>query len=136
MGHPLLKVLSKEPDGPDDLDEATRARLAARKPCPGLWKTPVIRWDGQLMACCADVGGEIPLGNLHDADFEELWDGPLMTQYRLWHIEGAFWKMPKCLNCGGINYHKFDDQEVEAFLERKGHAELWPVYAARLRVES
>ena len=106
MSHPRLQVLEAPP--PVEVSAEARERLRTRNPCPGLWKTPVIRWDGQLMACCADVNGEIPLGNLRDADFEDIWDGALMTRYRMWHIEGSFWNMPKCLNCGGINYHKFD----------------------------
>lgn len=104
----------------------------ARKPCPGLWKTPVIRHDGQLMACCADVNGEIEVGNLKDNTFQGLWEGERMNQYRLWHIEGRFDAMPKCLSCGGIGWIEMTPPEVHAFLEGQGRMDLWPIYSQRL----
>lgn len=107
---------------------------AGRPPCPGLWKTPVIRWDGQLMACCADVDGQIEVGNLKDATFEQLWEGPRMTQYRVWHILGEFEKIPKCLYCGGINFYKMEPEEIREYLEEIGRPELYEVYRNRLEV--
>ena len=124
-GSALLRVLRPE-------EARAHAPQNDRAPCPGLWKTPVIRWDGQLMACCADVDGEIPLGNLKDATFEELWFGPTMTEYRLLHIEGRFGGMPKCEECGGINFYKMDDDEVRAFLDENGRMDLWDAYRERM----
>ncbi|NOZ87615.1 MAG: hypothetical protein GXP49_15390 [Deltaproteobacteria bacterium] len=104
-----------------------------RSPCPGLWLTPVIRHDGELHVCCADVEGEIKVGNLKDADFDELWFGSRMNEYRAWHLRGEFHKMPKCETCGGINFYKLDKEQIknwcmennemdalEAFQERTG----------------
>jgi radical SAM protein with 4Fe4S-binding SPASM domain len=103
-------------------------------PCPGLWKTPVIRWDGQLMACCADVDGEIPVGNLRDASFDELWFGAAMNRYRLLHIEGRFDAMPKCWDCGGINFYKMSPEEVRSWLAEVGRLDMWPKYAKRIGI--
>lgn len=122
-GSPLLRVLQRA--------EVTPVRTD-RKPCPGLWKTPVIRWDGQLMACCADVDGEIPLGNLGEHDFDALWFGERMTQYRLLHIEGRFDEMPKCGDCGGIHFYKLDPDEVQQWLAEVGRLDLWPAYQRRI----
>ena len=130
-GSSLLRVLSKReaeaPDGP--------VAPNTRMPCPGLWKTPVIRWDGELMACCADVDGEIAVGNLRDADFDQLWFGEQMTEYRLLHIEGRFEAIPKCWSCGGINFYKLSPEEVRAYLDEVGRSDLWPLYAARMGLE-
>lgn len=124
-GSPLLRVLKPQ--------EAAQAAPAHRRgPCPGLWKTPVIRWDGQLMACCADVDGEIPLGNLRDADFDALWFGETMTRYRLLHVEGRFDGMPKCWDCGGIHFYKLEPDEIRAWLRDVGRDDLWPTYCARM----
>jgi radical SAM protein with 4Fe4S-binding SPASM domain len=129
-GSSLLRVLKKE--------EAIPAAPATttRNPCPGLWKTPVIRWDGNLQPCCADVDGDIEVGNLRDADFAELWFGETMTRYRLWHIEGRFELMPKCWSCGGINFYKMTADEVRAYLVEVERTDLWPVYAARMGVDA
>lgn len=86
------------------------------------------------MACCADVDGEIPVGNLREATFEELWEGPLMTRYRLWHIEGRFENIPKCLACGGINFYKMTPEEIHDYLEEQGRLDLYPLYRQRLEV--
>jgi len=123
-GSALLRVLKK--------DEAAPAPASNRNPCPGLWKTPVIRWDGNLQPCCADVDGEIEVGNLRDGTFAELWFGETMTRYRLWHIEGRFEEMPKCWSCGGINFYKMSPEEVRAYLEDVGRTDLWPVYQRRM----
>lgn len=131
-GSPLLRVLSKNEQA---AAEAELAPTSNRMPCPGLWKTPVIRWDGELMACCADVDGEIAVGNLRDADFDELWFGPQMTEYRLLHIEGRFEAIPKCWNCGGINFYKMEPSEVQAYLDEVGRPDLWPVYVRRMGID-
>ena len=124
-GSSLLRVLGK---GEVDATPPPSNRM----PCPGLWKTPVIRWDGELMACCADVDGEIAVGNLRDADFDALWFGEAMTRYRLLHIEGRFEEIPKCWSCGGINFYKMSPDEVRAYLDDVGRADLWAGYVARM----
>ncbi len=125
-GSALLRVLAKADPAPVASD---------RMPCPGLWKTPVIRWDGELMACCADVDGEISVGNLRDHSFDELWFGPTMTDYRLLHIAGRFEEIPKCWACGGINFYKMSPDEVRGYLEEVDRLDLWPQYTARMGVE-
>jgi hypothetical protein len=94
----------------------------------------VIRWDGQLMACCVDVDGEIEVGNLKDTPFQQLWEGPRMTRYRIWHILGEFEKIPRCLACGGINFYKLEPDEVREYLEEIGRPELFARYLERLEL--
>lgn len=127
-GSTLLRVLTKR-------DVATSERPASdRMPCPGLWKTPVIRWDGELMACCADVDNEIAIGSLRDEPFDALWFGERMTELRLLHIQGRFEEIPKCWACGGINFYKMEPGEVREYLDEVGRADLYDGYAARMSV--
>ena len=74
-----------------------------RTACPGLWLTPVIRHDGALMMCCADLRGELSLGSLADHGFLELWRGAQATRERLKHLDGRFEGV--CAGCGGINWY-------------------------------
>lgn len=104
----------------------------SRRPCPGLWKTPVIRHDGQVMACCADVDGHIEVGNLKDQSFQALWEGENMKRYRLWHIQGEFHQIPRCEGCGGIGWIEMSDQEIYQWLEEVGRLDLFPHYLSRL----
>lgn len=91
------------------------ASTGPRQPCPGLWMTPVIRHDGHLMMCCADLGGELDLGSLDDASFRELWEGPVAVQRRIAHIEGRFEGV--CADCGGINWYRTTPEVIQATLD-------------------
>jgi len=87
-----------------------------RTACPGLWLTPVIRHDGQLMMCCADLRGELSLGNVVDSGFRALWDGKTATRYRMAHLEGQFDGV--CAGCGGINWYEMTEQMETSARER------------------
>ena len=76
---------------------------ASRGACPGLWFTPVVRQDGHLVMCCADLRSELDLGSLADTSFRALWDGPKATRARLDHLAGRF--EGPCATCGGINWY-------------------------------
>lgn len=84
------------------------------------------------MACCADVDGEIPVGSLKEHTFQELWEGELMNRYRLWHIEGRFEAMPKCLSCGGIGWITMSPEEIRQWLSEVGRLDLYEVYRRRM----
>jgi hypothetical protein len=43
------------------------------------------------------------LGNLRDASFLNLWNGPVATAHRLAHLAGRFEGV--CAGCGGINWY-------------------------------
>ena len=94
-------------DRPWQQDDAHRG---GREACPGLWMTPVIRHDGHLLMCCADLGSELDLGCLDDASFRTLWDGAAATQKRLDHLAGRFDGV--CASCGGINWYKLEAAQV------------------------
>ncbi len=76
---------------------------AARGPCPGAWLTPVVRHDGELLMCCADLGSELKLGSLAEFDFRTLWEGERATRLRLAHLAGRF--DGPCASCGGVNWY-------------------------------
>ncbi len=96
-------------------DENTGPRDA----CPGLWLTPVIRHDGQLMMCCADLRGELQLGNLATEGFRSLWEGELATRHRLQHMAGRFEGI--CGECGGINWYE-TTSKMKASARRRAEA--------------
>jgi MoaA/NifB/PqqE/SkfB family radical SAM enzyme len=97
-GHVHIETWEQRPWVEDD------GHTGERGACPGLWITPVVRHDGHLMMCCADLGGELDLGSLAEHSFRELWEGPVATQRRLDHLEGRFEGV--CKSCGGINWYE------------------------------
>lgn len=94
-----VRVWADRPWQRDDAHPAGAARTA----CPGLWYTPVVRQDGHLLMCCADLRGELDLGSLAEASFRELWEGEKATRARLAHLAGRFDGV--CAGCGGINWY-------------------------------
>jgi hypothetical protein len=94
-------------DRPWQADDAHAARTA----CPGLWYTPVVRQDGQLLMCCSDLRGELALGSLADASFRTLWFGEKARASRRAHLAGRF--EGPCKDCGGINWYTLRGDEGE-----------------------
>lgn len=91
---------------------------AARTACPGLWLTPVVRHDGRLQMCCADLGSEHELGSLATSSFRTLWDGAKATRLRMAHLEGRFEGV--CAGCGGINWYGLTEAHVRGARSRAG----------------
>ena len=110
-GGPVVGTWERRPWQVDDGHSA-----ASRGACPGLWLTPVIRHDGQLIMCCADLGSETALGSLREARFAALWQGAQATARRLAHLDGRF--EGACAGCGGINWYELRPEMVEAALAR------------------
>ena len=79
-----------------------------RNPCPALWATPVIRHDGRLMMCCADLQGDMSLGSLQEHSFLDLWNGTEAQRLRTEHLQGAF--EGACKHCGGINWYSLPER--------------------------
>lgn len=98
------------------------ANVGKRTACPGLWLTPVIRHDGQLMMCCADLRGELKLGSVVESGFRALWDGETATRHRLAHMAGRFEGV--CAGCGGINWYETTPQMKTATRKRAAALKL------------
>ncbi len=109
--HVQIHVWEQRPWQADDEHQVKRAA------CPGLWMTPVIRHDGQLMMCCADLQGEMNLGSLRQQTFLELWNGDKAQQLRRQHLKGNFEGV--CQGCGGINWYELPESAQEKVLQKE-----------------
>jgi MoaA/NifB/PqqE/SkfB family radical SAM enzyme len=109
-GRAHVSVWSDRPWQHDDKHQGPRT------PCPGLWMTPVIRHDGRLMMCCADLKGELQLGSLLQATFLELWEGEHADAIRQSHMKGQFEGV--CKHCGGINWYDLKASQKEQTTSR------------------
>ena len=56
------------------------------------------------MMCCADLQGELQLGNVATEGFRALWEGEVATRHRMQHLVGRFEGV--CGECGGINWYQ------------------------------
>lgn len=97
-----------------------KAEPGPRQACPGLWLTPVIRHDGHLLMCCADLSSQMDLGPVHESGFRALWEGEQADGYRTAHLKGRFEELEACRDCGGIQWYDLPMTLVDATLERTG----------------
>ena len=96
---------------PWQMNENDRVTGIVRSACPALWSTPVIRHDGALMLCCADLEGQMSLGNLDTNRFKDLWLSKSARRRRHQHLNGQF--ADKCKDCGGVNWYDLPPHHME-----------------------
>ncbi|MEW6606565.1 MAG: radical SAM/SPASM domain-containing protein [bacterium] len=68
-------------------------------PCPRLWKDMAIRWDGKVVPCCADLKGDLILGEVDKTRLEEIWNGERLVSLRGLMVEGRHQEIALCRNC-------------------------------------
>jgi radical SAM protein with 4Fe4S-binding SPASM domain len=83
------------------------------KPCPALWETPSINWNGDVTVCCTDILFKLKIGNINKNTLKELWNSPIMTEFRIKHIKGETKDIPVCNECTGM-----EPRDKEQFLEK------------------
>lgn len=89
-----------------DQADAYEPDRATRIPCSMPFKALDVHWDGNVPLCSySDIQTGNPqglrLGNMRDSTLVELWNSPLMCQYRRGHRQRDPALMPICQNCPG-----------------------------------
>ena len=114
----------------DDEKKEEFSSLKRKYPCSGPFKTPAIKWDGELTICCFDPTFELSLGNLQTATFEQLWFSERADFIRKEMIKGNFsaiktssgWN--KCEQCPRLDTPVVYVDEIVEYLEALGEREL------------
>lgn len=77
------------------------ATETTNKPCPFLWNSAVIHWDGRVLPCCElSYNPEIiELGNIEEDSFAQIWGGKHYTVFRKSHFEGKRSQIKACKGC-------------------------------------
>jgi radical SAM protein with 4Fe4S-binding SPASM domain len=78
-------------------------RGSPRIPCPLLWFSLSILWNGDVTVCCNDIGGELVIGNINESSLRSLWQGEIINEMRRILRNGEAGKIPKCDRCEAIN---------------------------------
>jgi hypothetical protein len=58
-----------------------------------------VYWSGEVGVCCGDGEGKLIIGNLHESSLSDLWHGKKIHDYRVFHLDEEFEKMPLCDTC-------------------------------------
>ena len=82
-----------------DRRAAETAPDSAYNPCAAPFRHGCILSDGTVVPCCMDVNGQMPLGNVTDLPFSELWAGNAYRQLRLGMLAGALPPDSICNGC-------------------------------------
>jgi len=86
------------------------------RPCSGFWKSPVVRWNGDVTVCTRDAGLALSLGNLRRTPFTELWWGAPAEARRRQVAKGDYSGLPLCGDCfipRSANYTGIEPLEIE-----------------------
>ncbi|QDP61586.1 MAG: hypothetical protein Tp138OMZ00d2C19078261_47 [Prokaryotic dsDNA virus sp.] len=76
---------------------------AMGKRCAKPFREMSIRWDGSVSICCNDWRGEMPVGNVHEMDLDEIWhsDRFYAARHKLYHGQRDF---GACDGCDHLSY--------------------------------
>jgi radical SAM protein with 4Fe4S-binding SPASM domain len=80
-----------------------RHRKSARIPCPLLWFSLSVQWNGDVTVCCNDMGGELVIGNVTRDSLKSLWQGEKLNGMRQILRRGQTGRIPRCDRCEAIN---------------------------------
>ncbi|MEW6618020.1 MAG: SPASM domain-containing protein [bacterium] len=68
-------------------------------PCPRIWDDMAIRWDGKVVPCCADLRGDVILGEVDKLKLKEIWNGERLVALREMMIKKKYQEIALCRNC-------------------------------------
>ncbi len=66
--------------------------------CSRPWKQITILSDGEAVCSCVDAAKEMPLGNVNELDFDQVWNGPAYQSLRRDCVEDIT-RRPLCITC-------------------------------------
>jgi radical SAM protein with 4Fe4S-binding SPASM domain len=78
-------------------------RDSPRIPCPLLWISLSVLWNGDVTVCCNDMGGDMVIGNITENSLRNLWQNDRLNEMRKILRKGKPGKFPRCDRCEVIN---------------------------------
>jgi radical SAM protein with 4Fe4S-binding SPASM domain len=85
------------------LDSDVRFKVRERGerfvPCPRIWNAMAIRWDGKVVPCCADLRGDVVLGDVKEKEIEKIWNGERLVAMRKLMVQEKYEELPLCREC-------------------------------------
>lgn len=79
--------------------------------CALPWYGFAVAWDGTAYACCNDLNGEYPLGDLNTQNLMEVWNGMPMQELRKRLYAREAGEIPLCSSCDAA-WRKFGTKQV------------------------
>ncbi len=106
-----------------------------RRPCAGLWNTPMVYVNGDLTTCCLDQHLENKLGNLTESPFNSLWNGPTNHRWRVLQVLDQYDESgPYCGACNWQSAGAMPHDKVMDYLKKTGEVQALSDYKARWKL--
>lgn len=74
-------------------------------PCPYLWCSMAILWDGTILPCCVNFFIEYPLGSVKETPIIDTWNSKAMVDLRKKIANREFKAVPMCRECDFLWQH-------------------------------
>lgn len=97
-GNPLIPTIERYARYKKGADGKWKVKNKLLNHCWKLWHSCVITWDGVVVPCCFDKDAEYRLGDLKNANFEDIWQGPAYQRFRETLMKGRD-QIEICTNC-------------------------------------
>ena len=86
-----------------------RRKTFGHRFCRCIFHKCTILVDGTVVSCCADIEGRLPLGNILEKSFNEIWNGETYNCLRKKHLENNIPRNIICYGCiGRYSWSKFE----------------------------
>jgi radical SAM protein with 4Fe4S-binding SPASM domain len=106
-----------------------------RRPCAGLWNTPMVYVDGSVTTCCLDQHMDNALGDLTRESFGSIWNGPTNHGWRVAQIEDRYEDSgPYCSRCNWRSAGAMPHDKVVDYLSRTGEEQALATYRRRWKL--
>lgn len=101
--------------------------------CPYIFYSMAVNSDGTVSLCFLDWARTLVIGDVRNQSLQAVWNGKLMREHRIAHLQDRRKDNPTCATCGQLSHCLPDniDPYASALLERlvslKMHSPLSPV---------
>lgn len=68
-------------------------------PCPSIYTSLMILWDGRVSMCCYDPNGRNIVGDVKEESILDIWNGKRVREFQRLHAEGKRDTIPLCKTC-------------------------------------
>jgi len=102
----------------DDHRVRTNIKDFGFKPCDSLFFGCAILAEGTVVPCCKDIDGRLPLGNILEQSFDEIWNGEAYNILRRQHLGNAIQENIICHFCAHARCWDRKEQVGQWFLSK------------------
>ena len=95
----------------EDIMKTRSKRIA----CPMPFTTLAVRNNGDVSPCCVDWIGGTNLGNIHEENVADIWNGENMYQFRKMQLENRRCENSSCRNCELADNDYYTRDNIDGF---------------------